>query len=110
MGDDSRRIPIQRNRSLTLTSTIMETTTPIDPKWQWHYEAYRKYQKPADSVADFLERYYKRDRYHGRGEAYAAVLLASYESEAAEKGCCWISYHDSVTGECVSYYPNTVTV
>ena len=28
----------------------------------------------AKSVKDYLERYYKRDRYTGRGKEYAAVL------------------------------------
>lgn len=88
----------------------METTAPVAKKWQWQFENFRKYQKPADSVADFLERYYKRDRYHGRGEESAARLLAIYQNDVVEMGCTWISHHDSVTGEIVSYYPNTVTV
>lgn len=84
----------------------METTSTIDPKWQWHYESFREYAVQADSVADFLERYYKPDRYHGRGEESAARLLANYENDVVEMGCTWISHHDSVTGKIVSYYPS----
>jgi len=58
----------------------------------------------AESVADFLARYYKPARYTGRGENYAAGLLASYEKEFAEKGVTFISCHDSVTGDYVSFF------
>jgi hypothetical protein len=73
-------------------------------KWN-PFDAWRKYQVPAESVADFLARYYRADRYTGRGEDYAAVLLASYTREASEDGVCAISHHDSRTGEIVAWYP-----
>jgi len=41
--------------------------------------------KAAD-VADFLARYYRPDRYHGRGEEYAAALLASHQRHFDEYG------------------------
>ena len=71
------------------------------------YQLYQKYRVEAGSVADFLTRYYKADRYTGRGAAYAATLLASYEAEVAAKGYCIICHYDSVTGQCVSYYTGT---
>ena len=58
----------------------------------------------AQSVGDFLDRYYKPDRYTGRGEEYASHLLASYESDFTSRGFVIISHHDSVTGEVVAYF------
>lgn len=51
------------------------------------------------SVEEILDRYYKPDRYKGRGEEYASVLLDSYKKEMAEKGQVSISKHDNVTGQ-----------
>lgn len=58
------------------------------------------------SVAEFLSKYYKRDRYTGRGSNYAESLLRSYQQQADKNGYCFISHHDSSTGEVVSFYPN----
>ena len=58
------------------------------------------------TVAEFLDRYYRPDRYTGRGEEYAAVLLKSHEEEFNESGVDWISKHDSLTGSVVSFYGN----
>lgn len=58
----------------------------------------------AESVSDFLEKYYKRDRYHGRGVDYAAVVLAHHEKDFAELGYTIISRHESVTGNVVAYF------
>lgn len=64
----------------------------------------RKYEVTASGVSDFLARYYKPDRYTGRGDDYASMLLASYESDFRDRGVIMISHHDSVTGVIVSYY------
>ena len=69
-------------------------------------QQYLRNKVKADSVSDFLERYYKPDRYHGRGESYAQSLLESYEQEFAKHGFCFISYHDSVTGRIVAFCGN----
>ena len=66
--------------------------------------AFHKYMVPADSVSDFLDHYYKTDRYTGRGSEYATSLLKSYEKEYETRGYCFISHHDSKTGEIVAYY------
>ena len=58
----------------------------------------------AESVKDFLERYYRPDRYHGRGEDYAASLLASHEAYFERHGYDVISRHDSVMGKVVVYF------
>jgi hypothetical protein len=57
----------------------------------------------ADGVADFLDRYYRQERYTGRGNDYAASLLACYKEEYRRNGYIFISRHDSVTGRVVSW-------
>jgi len=59
----------------------------------------------ATSVADFLDRYYKHDRYRGRGEEYAAVILAGAENDVRTQGYTIASQHESVTGKVVAYFP-----
>lgn len=56
------------------------------------------------TVAEFLDRYYRKDRYTGRGTEYAAVLLESHEADFDKFGVDWISQHDSNTSEVVSFY------
>jgi hypothetical protein len=58
------------------------------------------------TVKDFLDTYYRRDRYRGRGEDYAASLLASAQRRFEEHGYTLISRHDSVTG-CATWYYGT---
>jgi hypothetical protein len=58
----------------------------------------------AASVAEFLDRYYRPERYKGQGEEYAAVLLASHEKDFRENGYDIISHHDSVTGKVVAIF------
>lgn len=58
----------------------------------------------AESVTDFLARYYKPERYTGRGAEYAAVMLASHEMDYKSDGYTIISKFDSVTGDVVSYW------
>lgn len=62
-----------------------------------------KYRVPAASVEDFLARYYKPDRYHGRGEEYAVILLASHQHDFEQDGYDVISNFDSVTGQFVAF-------
>lgn len=72
-------------------------------KAEWSRHLFAKYAAKAKSVSDFLDRYYRRERYTGRGAEYASGLLASYEKDFSEEGICWISHHDSVTGDVVSF-------
>ena len=67
-------------------------------------DLFRQHEVKADSVGDFLDRFYKPERYKGRGEEYAETLLASYQEEIKNRGFTFIPKHDSVTGYCVSYY------
>lgn len=57
----------------------------------------------AESVEAFLDRYYKPERFRGRGEEYAAALLASHEADFEKYGYDIISRHDSMTGQLVVY-------
>lgn len=58
----------------------------------------------AANVEDFLEHYYLRDRYHGRGADYAAAVLASHERRFGQHGYTIISRHESVTGQVVALF------
>lgn len=66
--------------------------------------AFLVYRVEAKSISDFLARYYKPERYNGRGEDYASCLLASHEEHLAEEGYDFITHHDSITGRVVSFY------
>lgn len=68
------------------------------------FERFKQYAVQADSVEDFLQKYTKPGRHYGRGEDYAQCRIASYTQELQEKGFCFMSHHESVTGEVVSYY------
>jgi len=50
------------------------------------------------TVGQFLEKYYRRDRYRGRGEEYAAGLLKSHQAHFEKYGYDLISRHDSNQG------------
>ena len=73
-----------------------------------HYsskDSFREYEvTDVNSVEEFLDKYYKRRRYTGRGEEYAAGLLKSYKGTMSRRGWIFISHHDSNTGEIVSFY------
>jgi len=58
----------------------------------------------ADSVEDFLDRYYKPQRFRGRGEEYAQALIASHQADFDRYGYDIISHHDSVTGRVVAWF------
>ena len=64
----------------------------------------------AKSVEDYLDRYYKKSRYTGRGKEYAQVLLTSYQEEFERRGFVCTSHHDNVTGELIAWptYPGII--
>jgi len=67
--------------------------------------AWRKYQvTDVATVEQFLDRYYKPDRFRGRGAGYAAALIASHTATLDRDGVDIISHHDSRSGEVVSFY------
>ena len=67
-------------------------------------QMFRKDEVKAFSLEDFMDRYYKPDRYRGRGLDYAAGLLASKRADLEQDGWTIISHHDSVTGKVVAYF------
>jgi len=64
----------------------------------------------CDTTEEFLDRYYKPDRFRGRGEEYAQVLIDSHEQDFIKDGYDLISYHDSVLGVTVWRYPKPAPV
>jgi hypothetical protein len=50
----------------------------------------------ADSVGDFLTRYYRKDR-------WTPTLLETYEQEFKRYGYVCTSRHDNVTGEFIAW-------
>ena len=61
---------------------------------------FEQFSVEAASVADFMARYYKTDRYTGRNKAtgwhdeYAAELLADREADFAKNGYTFIGEHE----------------
>ena len=68
------------------------------------YLSFQDCAVPADSVEDFLERYYKHERYKGRGEEVRKNKLLSYKKQFIERGFCSCSHHDNVTGRFITFY------
>lgn len=69
------------------------------------FDLFKSYKvNDVNSVAEFLDRYYKKDRYTGRGKEYAAAVLKSHEKCFEVDGVDWISKHESRTGEVVAFY------
>jgi len=58
------------------------------------------------TLEEFLLKYYKHERYLGRGEEYAAVVLASHRADYEEYGMDWMGPFESITGSAVSFYRN----
>jgi hypothetical protein len=62
-----------------------------------------QYPQPCKDVKQFLDEYYKPDRYTGRGPEYAALLLASHQAEYDGIGSDIISHHDSAIGQAMIF-------
>lgn len=69
------------------------------------YEAFKEHAVPAESVADFLERYTKPKQHRGRGEDYVQARIEAHTEHVKRFGYTIITHHDSVTGDIVAYYP-----
>lgn len=76
------------------------------------YDTFKKYRvNDVNSVAEFLDKYYKTDRYYSRDKyfpelenGYSGYLLNNYEQEFRKNGFCFILHHDSRTGDIVAFY------
>lgn len=76
-------------------------------KWDG-YKEFKKYRVvDVNSLEDFCAKYYKHDRFAGRGKEYVDAILEGNRKFLKEDGYTIISHHDSVTGRVVSYYANT---
>ena len=67
-------------------------------------EIMRKYQVNAESVEEFCNRYYQKRAYTDRGSEYVQVVLKTAHEDLEKYGYCFITHHDSITGENVTYY------
>lgn len=70
------------------------------------YEHYKKYEVKADSLENFLKKYTKYSRHEGRGKEYVNCRIKSHQEDLSKYGFTFITHHDSVTGETVSWYGN----
>lgn len=70
------------------------------------FEHYKQYEVKANNIENFLKKYTKHDKHEGRGNEYVQYRIKSYYEEFNKYGFCFITHHDSVTGEVVSYYGN----
>ena len=61
--------------------------------------------KDCDSIEEFLDKYYKHERYRGRGKEYADALLSGSKEHVGQYGYDLISRHDNVSGRTVTYIP-----
>jgi len=60
----------------------------------------------VSTVEDFVKRYYKHERLYGRGKEYGDVVIQSHKTDLEIYGYDWISPHESITGELVSFFPS----
>jgi transposase len=67
-------------------------------------EAFKKYKVEANSIEDFLKRYTKPSRNEQRPIDYQEARIKSHTEDLQKYGYTFITHHDSITGECVSYY------
>lgn len=73
-------------------------------------KAFKKYQVgDCKTHEEFMDKYYKHNKYKGRGEEYAKSLLESHQKSLLEDGVDYISKHESITGRIVSFYPRMIT-
>lgn len=70
------------------------------------YEHFKKFQMPdCEDLKQFLQKYYKYERYKGRGDEYAYYLFMSHRDYLLDHGFDFISKHDSITGRIAAFYP-----
>lgn len=70
------------------------------------YEKCKEYQvTDVTTLEDFYSRYYKPERYTGRGEEYVKACLESGREHISRHGYAVITYHSSITGLEVTFYP-----
>jgi hypothetical protein len=69
------------------------------------YDGFKKYAiNDVKNMEEFLQKYTKHDRHYGRGEEYAKSRIKSYQEKFDRDGFTFMSRHESVTGQIVSFY------
>lgn len=70
------------------------------------YEEFKKFQvTDVKTLEEFLAKHTKYDRHFGRGEEYVKARTKSYREDIEKDGFTFMSKHESVTGQIVSFYP-----
>ena len=59
----------------------------------------------CQSVDEFALKYYKPERYSGRGDEYASICLNHLKEDVRLSGYCILSNFESITGDYVAFYP-----
>lgn len=70
------------------------------------YENFKKYKVKADSIEDFLKRHSKPKAHELREKEYIEARIKSHTEDLQKYGYTFITHHDSITGEIVSWYGN----
>lgn len=70
------------------------------------YNTFKKYEVKANDITDFCNKYYKYDRYTGRGKEYIECCIKHHTEQLDKYGYTILSSHDNVTGDTVAYYGN----
>jgi hypothetical protein len=70
------------------------------------YKSFEKYKVDAESIEDFLEKYTKPSKHKERGQEYVECRIRSHKEDLEKYGFTFITHHDSITGQCVSWYGN----
>lgn len=68
-------------------------------------ESFKKYEVKANNLEEFCSNFYKKKSYSDRGSEYMIACLEGHIEHLERYGYTFITSHDSITGEIVSYYP-----
>lgn len=68
------------------------------------YENFKEYEVKCNSLEEFLEKYTQRSKHRGRGDDYVNIRIQSHQNDLDKYGFTFVTRHDSVTGDTVSYY------
>ena len=59
----------------------------------------------CETVEEFAHKYYKPDRFTGRGQEYVNCCLESHKQSIQDEGFTCLSHHDNVTGRFIAFVP-----
>ncbi len=68
-------------------------------------DLFREYQvNDVKTVEEFCNKYYKNKSFIDRGDEYVKCVIESNYKYLQKFGYTFITHHDSITGEIVSFY------